>query len=83
MNPLQLIRPLIIFDLETTGLDMTEDKILEIYMLKVMPDGTEHELEMLLNPGFPIPASSTVIHGITDADVADKPSLDQLKPLLQ
>lgn len=70
---LNLSRPLAFFDLETTGLSITHDRIIEIGMLRVNPNGTEEKLNYLLNPGKPIPASITKIHGISDADVADKP----------
>ena len=73
---LNLERPLIFFDLETTGLNIGKDRIVEISMLKVMPDGEEIENTMLLNPGIPIPEEASKVHGIYDKDVADKPMLE-------
>lgn len=75
---LKLTRPLIFFDLETTGLNIGKDKIVEICMIKVFPDGTEGERTMRLNPGCHIPEETSAIHGICDADVADKPTFAQV-----
>ncbi len=75
---LNLKRPLAFFDLETTGLSITHDRIVEIHILKVNPNGTEEVMNLLLNPGIPIPASITKIHGISDADVKDKPVFDDV-----
>jgi DNA polymerase III subunit epsilon len=70
---LQLKRPLVIFDLETTGMNPTNDRIVEMCLLKVYPDGREEIRTYRINPGIPISPASTEIHGISDADVADKP----------
>ncbi len=70
---LNLTRPIAFFDLETTGLSITKDRIIEIAILKVNPDNTTEERTWLINPGMPIPAQSTEIHKITDEDVKDKP----------
>ena len=70
---LNLKRPIIFFDLETTGIDIARDRIVEISMVKVMPDGEEIVRTRRINPGMPIPAEATAVHHITDADVADKP----------
>lgn len=70
---LNLERPLVFFDLETTGLTIGKDKTLEICMLKVMPDGTEIEKAMLLNPGIHISEESSAVHGIYDKDVVGQP----------
>ena len=75
---LQLTRPLIFFDLETTGLNIGKDKIVEICLIKLFPDGTEQEQTMRLNPGCHIPEETSAIHGIYDQDVADKPSFSQV-----
>jgi DNA polymerase III subunit epsilon len=75
---LQLKRPLAFFDLETTGITITTDRILEIAIIKIMPDGEQVKKAFRLNPGIAIPEQSTAIHGITDADVADKPSFKQV-----
>ncbi len=70
--PFALDRPLVFFDLETTGLDLKEDRIIELALIKMMPHGDVLERERRFNPGMPIPAAATAIHGITDADVADE-----------
>lgn len=71
--PLILSRPIVFFDLETTGLNITEDRIVELSFIKVMPDGEEISKTYRFNPGRPIPPESTAVHHISDADVADKP----------
>ena len=73
-----LTRPLVFFDLETTGLNVGKDKIVEISLLKVMPDGEEISRTELINPGVPIPEEVAAIHGITDEDVRDKPTFAQI-----
>ena len=73
-----LSRPLVFFDLETTGLNVGKDKIVEISLLKVMPDGEEISRTELINPGIPIPEECSAIHGITDEDVRDKPTFAQI-----
>ena len=75
---LNLKRPIIFFDLETPGVDPAKDRIVEISMVKVMPDGEEIVKTRKINPGMHIPEESTAIHGITDADVADAPSFAQV-----
>ncbi len=75
---ISLNRPLAIFDLEATGLSITTDRIVEIAILKIHPDGTEERYEKRVNPEMPIPEESTAIHGITDEDVADCPTLKDL-----
>jgi len=72
--PIQLKRPLVVFDLETTGLFPRRDRIVEIAAVKVNPDGTEETLERLLNPTIPIPPETTAVHGISDDDVKDCPT---------
>jgi DNA polymerase-3 subunit epsilon len=74
MPALELKRPLVVFDLETTGISISNDRIVEIACVKVLPNGEEVTLVQRINPGIPIPAEVTAIHGISDADVADKPS---------
>ena len=71
---INLDRPLVVFDLETTGLFPKRDRIIELGAIKVMPDGTEEERCWLLNPGIPIPPESTAVHGIADEDVKDCPT---------
>lgn len=75
---LKLERPLVFFDLETTGLNVGKDRIVEISMLKVMPDGEEIVKTMLLNPGCHIPAECSEVHGIYDSDVKDKPRFEEV-----
>lgn len=67
---LQLKRPLVFFDLESTGPEKEVDRIVQFAALKMLPDGTERRWETLINPGCPIPAAATAVHGITDAMVA-------------
>ena len=71
---LNLKVPLCFFDLETTGTNTTIDRIIEIAIIKVMPNGEEHRKANVLNPTVPIPAESSAIHGIYDTDVKDKPT---------
>lgn len=73
MPRLSLKRPIVFFDLETTGLDVAKDRIIEIALLKVYPDGQEESFHTLVHPGIPIPPESSAVHGITDELVADKP----------
>lgn len=74
MFPIDLKRPLVVFDLETTGLFPRKDRIIEIAAVKVNPDGTEEKLERLLNPTIPIPPETTAIHGISNETVKDCPT---------
>lgn len=71
---LHLKRPLAFFDIEATGVNVASDRIVEISILKAMPDGSEEVLTMRINPGIPIPAEVSLIHGIYDADVQDAPT---------
>jgi DNA polymerase-3 subunit epsilon len=75
---LNLKNPLVFFDLETTGTNITTDRIVEISYLKVHPDGTEESKTRRINPGIPIPAGATAIHGISDEDVKDCPSFKEV-----
>lgn len=75
---LKLKRPLVVFDLETTGVNPTTDRIIEICMLKVFPEGHEELRTYRINPTVPIHEQATAVHGITDADVADKPTFKDL-----
>ena len=70
---LQLTRPIAVFDLETTGTHITQDRIVQIAIMKIFPDGTQENFETLVNPKIPIPQSSSDIHNIYEADVKDKP----------
>lgn len=78
----KLKRPLVFFDLETTGLDMQADRIVQFAFIKMKPDGTDEEWEDLVNPGIPIPKESSDIHGITDRQVKDKPRFQHYAPLI-
>lgn len=75
---LPLDRPLVIFDLETTGLSIGEEKIIEIAYEKILPSGEVIARVERINPGKPIPKEATQIHGIVDADVRDAPSFAKL-----
>ncbi|MBP3638314.1 MAG: 3'-5' exonuclease [Muribaculaceae bacterium] len=75
---LKLKKPLVFFDLETTGTNITHDRIVELSFLKLMPDGSTVEKTRRINPGMPIPAEATAVHHITDADVADEPTFAQI-----
>lgn len=75
---LNLKKPIIFFDLETTGIDIMHDRIVEISMIKVLPSGEEIEKTRRVNPGIPIPAEATAVHHITDADVANEPMFRQI-----
>lgn len=75
---LQLKKPLVILDLETTGLNIVESRIVEITLLKIQPDGKENLRTYLVNPEMPIPPEATRVHGIKDSDVADKPTFKQI-----
>lgn len=75
---LNLKNPLVFFDLETTGIDIAKDRIVEISMVKVMPNGQEIVKTRRINPGMPIPPESTAIHGITDEDVKNCPTFKEI-----
>ncbi len=71
--PIRLDRPLAFFDLETTGLRVGEDRIIELAVIRLAPGGDVMERVRRFNPGIPIPQEASAVHGITDADVADEP----------
>lgn len=75
---LKLDKPLVIFDLETTGLTVGEDRIVEVAYEKILPSGEIISSVQRINPGMPIPEASTRITGITDEDVRDEPSFMKL-----
>ena len=79
---LNLTRPLIVFDLETTGLDFIRDRIIQISYIKVSPDGTEERENIFVNPEKPIPHEVVELTGITDDDVKDAPTFKTLAPQL-
>ncbi len=80
---LNLQRPLALFDLETTGTDKKSDRIIEIAILKIFPDGHEEQFYSLVNPQRLIPPEASAVHGITDEQVAHAPSFLQLAPSIQ
>ena len=75
---LNLKRPIVFFDLETTGVDTAKDRIVEVSMIKIMPDGEEIVRTRRINPQMHIPEQATAIHGITDEDVKDCPTFAQV-----
>jgi DNA polymerase-3 subunit epsilon len=75
---LKLTRPICFFDLETTGIDVARDRIVEISIFKIYPNGTKESKTWLVNPTIPIPPQSTVVHGISDEKVANEPTFDAL-----
>lgn len=75
---LNLTKPIAFFDLETTGLNVAKDRIVEFSILKVMPSGEEIIKTSRVNPTIPIPPEVTAIHGVSDKDVADKPTFKQV-----
>jgi len=75
---LPLKRSIVFFDLETTGVNVTNDRIVEITLLRIEPNGKETEKTFLVNPTIPIPKESSDIHGIKDEDVKDKPVFKEI-----
>lgn len=74
MPNLKLVRPLVVFDIESTGVSPRKDRIIELAAIKLMPDGEEISKCWLMNPGVPIPLETTAIHGISDEIVKDCPT---------
>lgn len=74
MAKIELDRPLVVFDLETTGTDTATDRIVEISVLRLDPGGQREQRTRRINPGRPIPAEATAVHGIRDEDVRDAPT---------
>ncbi len=75
---LKLNRPICFFDLETTGIDVAKDRIVEIAILKIYPNGNKESKTWLVNPTIPIPAHATAVHGITNEKVAHEPTFKEL-----
>ena len=75
---LKLSKPICFFDLETTGTNIATDRIVEIAILKVFPNGNKESKSWLVNPGVPIPEEASAIHGITDDKVKDEPTFKEL-----
>jgi len=78
--PLQLLRPLCVFDLETTGLQITKDRIVQIAIIKLLPNGKQVTFNELVNPEQNIPDEIAAIHGITNEMVANAPTFKDLAP---
>ena len=79
---LNLTKPLIVFDLETTGLDLVKDRIIQISYIKVFPDGQEQRENLFVNPEIPIPPEVVQLTGITNEQVHNQPTFKQLSPRL-
>ncbi|MGB0423231.1 MAG: exonuclease domain-containing protein [Flavobacteriales bacterium] len=87
---LNLKKPLVFFDLETTGVNVASDRIVELALVKVMPDGSVQtkpdkssgEKRFLINPEMPIPLETSMIHGVYDEDVKDAPTFAEVAPKL-
>lgn len=77
---LDLKKPICFFDLETTGIQVAKDRIVEIAILKVFPNGNKESYTWRVNPGIPIPAEASAVHGITDEMVANEPTFKELAP---
>ncbi len=80
MQNLDLDRPLVCFDLETTGTRIADDRIVQIALIRVEPDGGRRKFTSLVDPGRPIPPAATAVHGITDAHVQNAPRFRQVRP---
>ena len=80
---LKLTRPIIFFDLETTGVDTSRDRIVEISLVKIMPDGEQIIKTRRINPTIPIPKEASDVHHITDEDVRDQPTFKQVAKSLK
>ncbi len=78
LKNIQFKRPVVFFDLETTGTSVTNDRIVEICLIKIYPDGKEEKLTERINPEMPISPGASKIHGIYDEDVKDKPKFQEL-----
>ena len=77
---LKLHKPLCFFDLETTGINVAKDRIVEISILKVFPNGNKESKTIRVNPEIPISAEATSIHGISNEDVANEPTFGEIAP---
>jgi len=75
---MHLIKPIIFFDLETTGINTTTDRIVQIGAIKLKPDGSREEKNVLINPTILIPPAATAIHGISDEQVKNEPKFQQV-----
>ena len=80
---LQLDRPLVVFDVEATGLNKRSDRIVAIAIVRFEPSGSVQRIEYLLNPGIPIPEEASAIHGIVDDDVKNAPTFSEMAEILE
>jgi DNA polymerase-3 subunit epsilon len=80
---LQLQRPLAFFDLETTGTRIGQDRIVQIGIVRLTPDGERHSYQTLVNPGIPIPPEATAVHHLTDDMVKDAPFLEAVADIIR
>lgn len=84
MSNLKLVRPLVVFDIESTGVSPRKDRIIELAAIKLMPNGEEISKCWLMNPSVPIPPETTAIHGISDEIVKDCPTFaDKAKEIFE
>ncbi len=79
---LQLKNPIVFLDLETTGVNIATDRIVEIALVKINVDGSEEEKMLRINPGVPIPLETSLIHGIYDEDIKDAPTFKEVAKTL-
>jgi len=79
---LKLHKPICFFDLETTGINVGKDRIVEISILKVFPNGNKESKTLRVNPGIPISREATAVHGISNEDVANEPSFREIAPII-
>lgn len=82
MHRLNLSRPVVFFDLETTGIDVAKDRIVEIALIRIHPDGARDSLVRRVNPGMPISPGAYAVHGICDDDVKDSPCFEELAEMV-
>jgi DNA polymerase-3 subunit epsilon len=82
LSNLILDRPLAVVDLESTGVDVASDRVVEVAVLTLLPRGAQDLFHRRVNPGVPIPAAATAVHGLSDADVAGAPSFADVGPEL-
>lgn len=79
---LKLEKPIVFFDLETTGLDISKDRIVQIAAIKIKPDGSQEDLNFYVNPCMDIPAEATAVHGITNDDVFEAVRFEEISDIL-
>src|ERR1700709_876276 len=79
---LNLKRPLAFFDIESTGTNVGLDRIVELSVIKLNPDGSEEVKTWRINPGMPIPLESSMVHGIYDEDIKDELAFKEIAPLI-